>query len=107
MSVRALTMGWLLAAVMLTSPATSRAAEEPQAAAHDKESHGLKFSRVFVPADRIADWPRAGIAYLPVKIAEFERLVGGLLGSGSQEAALPRLEQAEYTATVEGDVVSG
>lgn len=72
-------------------------------------SAALKYRRVFVPADRTADWPTDGAQFLPIERSEFERLVE----QAEQRRQLGRvggaqLESAEYTARLaEGDALTG
>jgi len=36
----------------------------------------IRFRRVYAPADRLKDWPRDQVRYVPMEKTEFERLVG-------------------------------
>ena len=44
------------------------------AAAEEETARVLRFRRILVPAERLADWPAGGDKYLPLDAAEFERL---------------------------------
>ena len=46
------------------------------AAAEDEAAKVIRFGRIFVPADRLKDWPIGDGKYLPVDAAEFDRLAG-------------------------------
>jgi hypothetical protein len=69
----------------------------------------VQYRRVFVPADRTADWPIDGAQYLPIERSEFERLVQQTedrrqLG----RAGGVQVASAEYTAKLtEGDALAG
>ncbi len=66
----------------------------------------LRFRRVYAPADRLKDWPRDNLRYVPVDAAEFERLAA-LAQAQAGEAALPPcpLAEARYRARLEGDTL--
>src|SRR5262249_21720631 len=104
MSGRRQITGWLLAAMFIVSRVCS-AADEGSAATREGDAPVIKYAQVFAPADRIANWPRGGLAYWPVKIEEFERLIGGALAGSVAQS--PYVEQAEYTAAVDGDTIRG
>ena len=76
------------------------------AAAQETESivdSPLRFRRVYAPVDRLKDWPRGDVRYVPMSLAEFGRLAGtvasGAAGGGMSLAAT--LATAEYRARLE------
>ncbi|MBN2473676.1 MAG: hypothetical protein JXB62_03635 [Pirellulales bacterium] len=106
MSLRLLSVSsiaWVLLA-MVSQPA-ARCAEAETAPSQEPASGVLRFHRVFVPADRIQDWPRGSGKYLPVEADEFERLLTLARGSTPDVRALraARTITAEYRARLEGD----
>lgn len=92
----------LIFAGMLAEGALSRAAEGPAGASEPP----LRFRRVYAPADRLKDWPRDNLRYVPVDAAEFERLAASAQARAG-EAALPScpLAEATYRARLEGDTL--
>lgn len=58
----------------------------------------LNFRRVFAPADRVDEWPRGKIRYVPVEPQEFERLIEAANNAtvGAPVSAGARLKQAHY-----------
>ncbi|GEM_PF-4898563 len=70
----------------------------------------LRFQRVFVPADRLAAWPRQPGPYVPMDPKEFEALVQAAMEASSPERlhGAAYLRSAEYYARLEGgDLVDG
>lgn len=65
----------------------------------------LHFRRVYAPADRIEDWPRGNVPYMPIDAAEFERLLKAARtarpGGGASAAA--RVVAARYRARLSGE----
>jgi hypothetical protein len=86
----------------LLAAAVPAAAADALGAAAAKEESGppLRFRRVFAPADRMADWPRGALKYLPVDAAEFDRLLSTArspaAGAGAPSGV--RIVMARYTA---------
>jgi len=86
---------------------TNKTADE---SAEDDAVKPLRYRRIFAPADRVQDWPRGRVRYVPVDGEEFERLIkaaqdqpGGV--GGVLAAALIR---AEYSAEFDGvDTLTG
>jgi len=66
---------------------------------------GLRFRRVYAPADRLSDWPKGKSRYIPVEPAEFERLLkeGQASAADDRAPATTRLLKAEYKAQLIGD----
>lgn len=107
-----MTRGVLLLLVgLLPAAAASHAAEGP---ASGPEAP-LRFRRVYAPAERLKDWPRDNLRYVPVDAGEFERLVAAAQARAG-EAALPAwlsqtarpacpLAEAHYRARLEGDTL--
>ena len=60
----------------------------------------LRFRRVFAPADRMKDWPRGDVKYLPVDAAEFDRLLAAArsIAPGAGVPKGVRAVAARYTA---------
>lgn len=81
-------LGWLVAQEPARAPET------------------LKFRRVYLPADRVEEWPLGKYKYRPTDPKEFEDFVKLLSPSqaGPTQAA-SRLVQASYQARLEGDVL--
>ncbi|BBO31286.1 hypothetical protein [Lacipirellula parvula] len=104
---------WLLLALIATfaAPSSRSAVAQlaPSPAANAAPATAIEYRRVFVPADRTADWPTGGAQFLPIERKEFERLVE----QAEQRRQLDRvggaqLESAEYTARLaEGDALTG
>lgn len=97
----------MLAATTGASAVVAQQASGPPSAAHPASP--LQYRRVFVPADRTADWPTGGAQYLPIERAEFERLVQ----QSEERRQLRRpggaqLAAAHYSARLaEGDLLAG
>jgi hypothetical protein len=84
-----------------------KSAEQP---AEDTAIKPLRYRRIFAPADRVQDWPRGRVRYVPVDGDEFERLIKAAQdqpgGVGGVLAAA--LIQAEYSADFDGvDTLTG
>lgn len=92
----------LMVAGVLGGAALSRAADGPPPPAESP----LRFRRVYAPADRLKDWPRDNLRYVPVDAEEFERLAASAQARAAQ-AALPTcpLAEADYRARLEGDTL--
>lgn len=69
----------------------------------------LKFRRIHAPADRVQDWPRGNVRYVPIEGAEFERLVNLVRGARNRSRwDATRLERAGYAARLsERDLLVG
>ncbi|MEX0712446.1 MAG: hypothetical protein WD278_08860 [Pirellulales bacterium] len=87
-------------------PATAGAADE---AAADPSSEPLRFRRIYAPADRVRDWPRGNVRYVPIEPDEFERLVEAVRSvPRGATSAVARVVQAHYEARLnEPDLLSG
>lgn len=97
----------LLALVMT---ATGASLLRAQTTAIEPENHSpLAYRRVFVPAERTADWPTEGAQYLPMERAEFERLVQQSTERRQlQRPGLARVTSADYVARLtETDSLAG
>ena len=79
------------------------------AAAEDEAARVIRFRRIFVPADRIKDWPVGDGKYLPVDAAEFERLAAAAQSRGAGAASVPAaaITSARYEAKLVGDHLAG
>ena len=96
----------LLLAVLLLFTAVRAAPCADDVRPDDEETAGaLRFRRVFAPADRMQDWPKGAVKYLPVEAAEFERLLSTArsLTPGNQVQMAARIAVAQYTAALDGD----
>ena len=89
----------ILASLVLTSSAI----------AEDRSDPVVRFHRVFVPEDRIKDWPRGDAKYLPIDANEFERLVAAMKPHTEQTAPTPSAAviAARYDAKLVGDRLTG
>jgi hypothetical protein len=76
----------------------SLAAGQTPAPLHSDSHSSLSFRRIFAPADRIDDWPRGKLRYVPVEPQEFERLVDAAKKApeGATTSSAARLVQAHY-----------
>lgn len=105
-SLRLLALAMLAATTGATAVVAQPAPAPPAVA---PATSPLQYRRVFVPADRTADWPTGGAQYLPIERAEFERLVQ----QSEERRQLSRpggaqLAAAEYSARLaEGDLLAG
>ncbi len=79
------------------------------AATADDAAGAIRFQRVFVPEDRIKDWPTVQSKYLPVDPAEFERLLAASQPRTGSETVPPTvaIAAARYEATLLGDQLVG
>ncbi|MBN1591091.1 MAG: hypothetical protein JW888_16375 [Pirellulales bacterium] len=64
-------------------------------------SNRIRFQRAYVPADRVEDWPLSDDRYLPLDMADFERLLKRVEASANVDS--PRIVQAEYRASLSDD----
>ena len=86
---RAIFVGGLLALfACMATPLSTPAAESAPAEAKGDAS-ALRFRRIYLPEDRLDQWPRGDVRYLPLDATEFERMVARLQ-LGGQAVALPR-----------------
>lgn len=78
-------------------------AEEPKDPQRGAEI--IRFRRVYAPADRLKDWPRDQVRYVPMEKTEFERLVGAAQAEvGLPPGLLPHhIVAARYLARLDGD----
>ncbi len=68
----------------------------------------VRFQRVFVPEDRIQDWPLGGEKYLPMDAAELERWTAARSPGPAQPAAPAALVRtSRYEAKLVGERLSG
>ncbi|WP_428308205.1 hypothetical protein [Lacipirellula sp.] len=99
----------LIAALTASLQHSARAQPAVGAAPHASSTTAIEYRRVFVPADRTADWPTGGAQFLPIERQEFERLVE----QAEQRRQLGRvggaqLQSVEYTARLtEGEILTG
>ena len=73
----------LLAMALLAALAGAVAAAEEEAA------RDCPLPRIFVPAERLSDWPTGSEKYLPLDAAEFERLAAAVPSHGTAASSLP------------------
>lgn len=96
--VACLLAGPILAGAIAAFAVQSEAGEAPASSA---VAEGIRFRRVYVPADRLKDWPRDAARYVPMERAEFESLVER---AGAPPVAAPQaVTGARYTARLVGD----
>ncbi len=78
------------------------------AVATEEPSAPFSLRRVFVPAERMDQWPLGAQRYLPVEQAEFERLLSAVPQSAARDG-LPAVQftEAQYTARVVNDQLQG
>jgi len=69
----------------------------------------LRFRRVYGPADRLKDWLRGNVKYVPIEPAEFERLLSLVRTAtpGAQPSSGAQLASAEYQACLVGNELTG
>lgn len=72
-------------AIVLTGVVTALGQERPAATMAVGELP-LRFRRVFVLGDRLREWPRENVAYVPVEPSEFERVLQTIAEATSPEA---------------------
>lgn len=97
-------------ATTIDAPVEKAADETSGKTAESSAPAPIRFRRIFAPADRVQDWPRGRVRYVPVDGEEFERLIkaaqdqpGG--AAGVLAAAVVR---AEYSADFDGvDTLTG
>jgi hypothetical protein len=89
----------LLVATALLAVATGRsAAADPDSTA----GGGVSFHRVYAPADRIDEWPRGSVRYVPMDRDAFERTVAEIAAEAKAPAnAKTRVERAIYSARLD------
>ncbi|MGQ9576098.1 MAG: hypothetical protein ACUVUC_12345 [Thermoguttaceae bacterium] len=102
MKARALVIVWLVGVCWGTAAVPVRA--NP---AEKSPASPLRFRRVYVPEDRIKDWPRGTVRYVPIPRAEFEQLVDAARLPAGFPAGWPAqaLASAQYTARLSGDAL--
>ena len=101
---RAIFVGGLLALLAcMATPLSTPAAESAPAEAKGDAS-ALRFRRIYLPEDRLDQWPRGDVRYLPLDATEFERMVARLQ-HGWASAAPPAAEiaRATYSARLSGN----
>jgi len=95
----------LLGAAAVSVPGGSAQSQDASPAGGDLAP--LRYRRVYVPQDRIKDWPYGGVRYVPMDKAEFERLkdaAGVPLGSPAASTAQV-IASARYSARLAGDAL--
>ncbi len=66
----------------------------------------MLFHKVYAPADRIDEWPRGSVRYVPMDRAEFERIVAEMADEATSPANREgRVEAATYSARLGADGV--
>ncbi|MEX2185218.1 MAG: hypothetical protein WD875_00420 [Pirellulales bacterium] len=94
----------LLAATAIAAAAFGAA----RLSAADKDAQAvddaMSFYRVYAPADRIDQWPRGAVRYVPMDRAEFERIVVEIAAEAKSPASREaRVVGAKYTSRLEAD----
>jgi len=69
----------------------------------------LRFRRVYGPADRLKDWLRGNVKYVPIEPAEFNRLLSLVrtAAPGAQPSSGAQLASAEYQVSLVGNELTG
>jgi hypothetical protein len=98
----------VLAALWAQSPEQYACAQETKAAtrsvATPTTDGPMSFHRVYVPADRIDEWPRGSVRYVPMDRDAFERAAAEIAADARSPAQREAyVERAEYTARLEED----
>lgn len=98
----------VLAALWALSPEKCARAQEtkatPRSAAPTTTDATMSFHRVYVPADRIDEWPRGSVRYVPMDRDAFERAAAEIAAEARSPANREAyVERAEYTARLEED----
>jgi hypothetical protein len=84
---------------MLVVAAGSLVAVEPKPATGEA---GMSFHRVYAPADRIDEWPRGTVRYVPMDREAFERTVAEIAAEAKAPANQDtQVERAVYTARLD------
>jgi hypothetical protein len=84
---------------MLVVAAGSLVAAEPKPATGEA---GMSFHRVYAPADRIDEWPRGTVRYVPMDREAFERTVAEIAAEAKAPANQDtQVERAVYTARLD------
>ncbi|MFH1923568.1 MAG: hypothetical protein ABIP48_27225 [Planctomycetota bacterium] len=93
-----------LLAISGPEPFLARSAEVEKPAADGEIGSAVQYVRVFVPADRLQDWARGKVRYVPVAPDEFEQLVkrAGAAGRASRASVGAAVVSARYVARLEG-----
>ena len=105
---------WVLLAAAAAMPLRAQEGSRPAAAQEQiektegeesREAESIRFRRIHVPADRIAQWPDGRTKYMPLEAAEFERLLAATHTNppGTTASAGARLLASQYEARLEGD----
>lgn len=93
--------------LILTHAAVVSAAEQPTAPPADaSNSSAVRFRRVYVPADRVKQWPSGAGRFLPMNADEFERQVRRL--NRQRQGELPAealIASAQYQARLQDDAL--
>jgi len=84
-----------------TAPTAEPAGDSPQSIDSTSGPSVIRFQRVYVPAERVDDWPLGGNRYLPLDKADFERLLKQ--ADAPVIPASPRIVQATYRASLGDD----
>jgi hypothetical protein len=97
------------ASLLACALTTASWAQPPSVAPAGASESPLTYRRVFVPAERTAEWPIGTAPYLPMERSEFERLVEQ--AEERRQLSLPgsaQLVRADYVARLaEGDSLAG
>ncbi|MCU0978169.1 MAG: hypothetical protein MUF25_03265, partial [Pirellulaceae bacterium] len=105
--------GWAAAAEPASNPAAEAAAVAPASApAAAPAPAPLRYRKVFLPSEAIRKLESSALrdeAFVPLKRAEFERLLGavGTKSSAPQAASSPQVSQGVYTALLNGELLVG
>ncbi|HIQ22594.1 MAG TPA: hypothetical protein EYH34_15320 [Planctomycetes bacterium] len=69
------------------------------------EAPPIQFRWIYAPADRIQDWPRPKVPYVPVTREELERLIGAAAADRPDDPTIlaTAVVDATYTATLKDD----
>ncbi|MFH1268740.1 MAG: hypothetical protein ABIK89_23695, partial [Planctomycetota bacterium] len=96
-----------LLAVSGPGPFLARSAEVEKPAADGEVGSAVQYVRVFVPADRLQDWPRENVRYVQLAPDEFEQLVkrAGAAGRASRTSVGAAVVSARYVARLEGETL--
>ena len=95
----------LLAAALALSAAAvvhAQTVASGEAAASQKAERPVAYRRIFVPADHVDAWPRAGEKFLPIEAREFDELVAAA-NQTAQRRAHGVITRAEYSGRLQED----
>jgi len=89
-----------LAVVWIAWTQAGRGAEDFRQGEEAKPAGPVRFQRVYVPADRLQDWPLGNVQYMPMEPADFERLVR-MSQTPSARTSVVRTVTAQYQGRLE------